>query len=184
MIFISKIDNHLINFFFDLTFGCRPKCLVTTISRLFGRFLAPVTGVTKERIETTIKKLNVLRSKINNINDNNISAATSREWLYVIDLMLLSCCVWMGRLQIGIHLPLRSMSQPIRICMVDEINRLISEHRSLWLLRSRIGGLDESSSFLERVRDEMMAGLTNNDVNNWKMKGMREGDVTPEKKRL
>ena len=172
------------------------------MSQLFGRFLAPVTGVTKERIETTIAKIRVLRSKIQTLesaktNGNEAnpasaaaaaaaasSAASSREWFYVMDLMLLSCCVWLGRLQIGVHLPLSSMSHALRIRMVHEITRLIQEHRALWSIRSRMGGLEESSSFLERVRDELSHGLVDAELMDWRGKGTGEADVTPEKKRV
>jgi hypothetical protein len=201
---LTPTDNHLINFFFDLTLGCRPTCLITLVSQLFGRFLAPVTGVTKERIETTIAKIRVLRSKIQTLesaktNGNGANpasaaaaaaaaaasaAASSREWFYVMDLMLLSCCVWLGRLQIGVHLPLSSMSHALRIRMVHEITRLIQEHRALWSIRSRMGGLEESSSFLERVRDELSHGLVDAELMDWRGKGTGEADVTPEKKRV
>ena len=204
MLYKSMLDNHLINFFFDLSFGCRPTCVVTTLSQLFGRFLAPVTGVTKDRILTTIKTIRVLRTKIETIDSMTgrngkengstnaaASASSAQEWYYVMDLMLLSCCVWLGRLQIGVHLPLRSMSRPLRIRMVHEMNRLIVEHRSLWLIRSRPGGLDESSSFLERVRNEMRHGLTDEELMDWRGGGnslaaplLTTGDITPEKKRV
>ena len=170
------------------------------MSQLFGRFIAPVTGVTKERIETTIAKIRVLRSKIQTLERANTDgngahpastaaaaaavAASSREWFYVMDLMLLSCCVWLGRLQIGVHLPLSSMSHALRVRMVHEINRLIQEHRALWSLRSRMGGLEESSSFLERVRDELSHGLADAELMDWRGKGTGEDDVTPEKKRV
>ena len=188
MLYQSMLDNHLINFFFDLTLGCRPRCLVTTVSWLFGRFIGGFTGVTKERVETTIRKIGVLRSKIATI--RALDDVSKREWYYTMDLIRLSCCIWLGRLQIGIHLSLRHMPRAIRLRVVHELNRLIQEHRSLWICRSRIGGLDESASFLERVRDEVMTDLSKDELDDWRNQPNTQHDnngymsPSPEKKRV
>jgi hypothetical protein len=133
----------------------------------------------------------VLRNKIKTI--PVLDGVARREWYYTMDLMLLACCVWLGRLQIGIHLPLRHMANPIRVRMVHELNRLIQEHRQIWCVTSRIGGLNESSSFLERVRNEMQVGLTENEMEDWRHQGRgrdmngsgnNNGYPSPEKKKV
>jgi len=184
MLYQSMLDNHLINFFFDLTLGCRPSCAVTVVSKLFGRFIAGLTGVTKERVEGTIQKMNVMKSKITTI--EKLNEMERREWYYMIDLILMACCIWLARLQIGVHLPLRHLSHAVRIELSSELGRLIHEHRSLWLVRSRPGGLDESSSFLERVQDELKVGLTEEEIHDWRRKRRvaSVAEISPEKKRV
>jgi hypothetical protein len=46
----------------------------------------------------------------------------------------------------------------VRLELADRLEPIIAAHRELWLTRNRPGGLDDSASWLERLRDSYRAG--------------------------
>ena len=82
--------------------------------------------------------------------DENTSLVI-RELQLAAKLMRLATVVWIARLQVGIHLPLKGLSKPIRARLRSEIDALVAEHRRLWRRRARLGGLDESVEYLRVI---------------------------------
>jgi len=86
----------------------------------------------------------------------------ANEFRHVARMLILSCRMWIARLRHGIHLPVSSLPEEDRQNLSAEIESLLVSHPLLWSHRSRPGGLDESSVFLQRVVDAM-AGKDNGD---------------------
>lgn len=72
-----------------------------------------------------------------------------RELRWAAGLMRFCCDLGLARFEHDG--PLASMSREVRAGLADGLHPLLGEHRSLWLERSRPGGLERSARWLERI---------------------------------
>jgi hypothetical protein len=77
-----------------------------------------------------------------------------REIRWTAGLLRFACELGIARLRAG-HGSLDSIDKRESKLLAEELTPLISEHRELWLQRSRPGGLDRSARWLERILDAL-----------------------------
>lgn len=75
----------------------------------------------------------------------------ARELHWAARLMEFACRLGVARLEAGPGVALEGLSRKRRAQLGDDLRPLITEHRALWLERSRPGGLDRSARWLERI---------------------------------
>ena len=51
----------------------------------------------------------------------------------------------------GIHEPISKIPASSRTKRIEELGELIAQKKKLWLRRSRVGGMEESMMFLNRI---------------------------------
>jgi hypothetical protein len=85
-------------------------------------------------------------------------AATTRmlsDLHWAGDLMRFACNLGIARIMTGDGRPISALPQ--RQALADSLAPLIATHRTLWLESSRLGGLDRSARWLERVLEALRA---------------------------
>ncbi len=153
-------DNHLIAYFCRVTLGWYPQRVIRWGNWWFGRFVANerlgALGVTRQRLRDTLAHIDAHLALLARQRMRRPDAdLVVDEFRFVGRLLRFATLMWMARLQVGIHLPMRSLPAGVRRGLAAEVGRLVAEHRRLWAQRSRPGGLGESLSFLTAVADAM-----------------------------
>jgi hexosaminidase len=75
------------------------------------------------------------------------------ELRWMIDVLVFACDFGLARLGTSAGESASAIQPAVRSKLAARLRPLISEHRRLWLLRDRPGGLDESAGWLERPLD-------------------------------
>jgi len=73
------------------------------------------------------------------------------EYRWVADALELACRIGLARLDVGLDHPLEAVPEPVRLALSEAMRRLVDGHQTLWLRRSRPGGLADSAARLERT---------------------------------
>jgi hypothetical protein len=81
-----------------------------------------------------------------------------REIQWAAGLLRFSCALGFARLQAGDGRDLAGLQTRARGELQEKLAPLVTEHRSLWLERSRPGGLERSARWLERILEALRAG--------------------------
>jgi hypothetical protein len=81
----------------------------------------------------------------------------SRELRWASELLRFACLLGETRLEAGNGRPLHALERRTRAPLASFLAPVIAEHRSLWLERSRPGGLDRSARWLERILEALRA---------------------------
>jgi hypothetical protein len=80
-----------------------------------------------------------------------------REIQWAAGLLRFSCALGWARLQAAEGRGLAGLQAQARKQLQEKLEPLVAEHRSLWLERSRPGGLDRSARWLERILEALRA---------------------------
>ncbi|MBL8859900.1 MAG: family 20 glycosylhydrolase [Planctomycetes bacterium] len=93
-----------------------------------------------------------LRERVARIRSSRTDAALLADELrFVIDLLIFACDFGCARLAAAPGSAVPAIALSVRRSLATRLRPLIAEHRRLWLVRERPGGLDESAAWLERV---------------------------------
>ena len=79
------------------------------------------------------------------------------EFKWVAAMLQFAVALGSARLNSGRSKPLSALPLADRKSLTQQLEGLIEERRNLWLLRNRPGGLEDSLSRLERVRELLRA---------------------------
>ena len=125
------------------------------LTRFDAPFPPPELAVIDDR------SLREARNHVDWLIDDVLDPAESledREVSWARSLMIFAARLGRLRLEAGSGVPLGGLSTNRRTQLARELEPLIAKHRSLWLERSRPGGLDRSARWLERILEALRAG--------------------------
>ncbi len=112
---------------------------------------ARMPGLNVAGLERAREYLNIRRKRIDVIRSRRQDAALLQDELrWMIDLLVFACDFGIARVERPEGETVSAIPTAARTKLARHLRPLIAEHRRLWLLRDRIGGLDESGSWLER----------------------------------
>jgi hypothetical protein len=115
---------------------------------------ARMPGLTADGLTRAREYLLARRSRIDAIRSRRSDAAQLQDELrWMIDLLVFACDFGIARIAIPGGAAVSSIRREVRNDLAGRLRPLIAEHRRLWLLRDRPGGLDESAAWLERPFD-------------------------------
>lgn len=119
----------------------------------------PMKGITADEVDTVRSQLRDCRSRLDLASPQRSDATLLIDELRTaIDLVLLVCSDATARL--AGDGSLESVPASTRAELAGATDALIARHRDLWLARNRVGGLDDSVSWLEHLRDCYLSGTT------------------------
>jgi len=117
-----------------------------------------VVGLTDEGLERARAFLADLRPRIERVRSRRPDASTlTSELRFACDLSMFACDFGRARLSTATGSAVSAISRSVRAGLATRLTDLIAEHRRLWSLRDRPGGLDESAAWLERI-EILLAG--------------------------
>lgn len=112
---------------------------------------ARMPGLAIEGLERALGRINEIRARLagarSTLPDAELVVAEMR---FAADLLAWTCRFGRARLEAPAGSPVAELPLPARRALRDQLTPLVAEHRRLWMLRNRSGGLDESASWLER----------------------------------
>jgi hypothetical protein len=112
---------------------------------------ARMPGLGVAGLERAREYLNVRRERIDAIRSRRQDAALLKDELrWMVDLLVFVCDFGIARLSTPEGAPGSAIPAGPRTKLAQRLRPLITEHRRLWLLRDRPGGLDESAAWIER----------------------------------
>jgi hypothetical protein len=112
---------------------------------------ARMPGLSTEGLVRARRYLLDRRSRIDAIRSRRADAAQLRDELrWMVDLLAFACDFGLARLATPEGSMVSAIPPATRADLARRLRPLIAEHRRLWLLRDRPGGLDESAAWLER----------------------------------
>lgn len=136
------------------------------LSVLLTRFDAPfpppeLAALTQGALQTTSLALDQgllgLESRRRLGANSRFLGTEEREVHWATRLMRFACALGRARLGAGDGRALERLHAHHRAPLADDLERLIADHRRLWLERSRPGGLERSTRWLERILEALRA---------------------------
>jgi hypothetical protein len=79
------------------------------------------------------------------------SLVVARELAWAAALLRFACSLGFERLRAADGRPIGALPEGVRQALAARLEPLITEHRALWLERSRPGGLERSARWLGRI---------------------------------
>ncbi|MFN2200601.1 MAG: family 20 glycosylhydrolase [Caldilineaceae bacterium] len=114
-----------------------------------GRF---ADGTTEETLRSAEAYLDALAAKVVSSDMQRPDAElVESEYLWVIDMLKWAARLGIARLAVGVDKPVEAVDGGTRRILAAELETLIERFRTLWLQRSRPGGLDDSAGRLEKM---------------------------------
>ena len=154
----SMFNNRLSHFFLNVLLDAPVlQSFLSLFCFLFGRFFPGLLGISVKSICTTKLRLKSLLQDIDSFErsaqcqDGDEARLVTQELRWVINMLLFSCDIWIDRIFIGIHEPISKIPASSRTKRIEELGELIAQKKKLWLRRSRVGGMEESMMFLNRI---------------------------------
>ncbi|NHJ02698.1 MAG: beta-N-acetylhexosaminidase [Candidatus Heimdallarchaeota archaeon] len=158
-IFKNQLSFSVGSLLFDI--GTLPDLLGVDFPNSSGLFLTLLfpNRVDSEMIlqNTTIENLEAINNKISEYlqileTNNSIKEVLAvQELIWVCKIVQISCDLGMNRIECGINRPLVSLPDIIKNPLINRLNMLIADHKVLWIKRNRIGGLEDSVRYLEKL---------------------------------
>jgi hypothetical protein len=109
-------------------------------------------GLTSAGLQQTSETIAAARARIARADMARADGALiSEEYRWVCDAMSLACDLGRCRLESGLDRPLSAASAASRRALAPRTADLIAAHRTIWLRRSRPGGLEDSAGRLRRT---------------------------------
>jgi hypothetical protein len=105
------------------------------------------------RCDGALRLLSLSRPKA----ETEPSLVVARELTWAANLLRFACNLGFERLRVADGRPIGALPEDVRRQLAARLEPLITEHRALWLLRSRPGGLDRSARWLERILEALRA---------------------------
>ena len=78
------------------------------------------------------------------------------EYRWAAQALELACRIGLARLESGLDRPLQAVAHPVRSTLREAARHLLEGHRTLWLQRSRSGGLEDSAVRLRRTLEALV----------------------------
>jgi hypothetical protein len=111
-----------------------------------------LTGLTIEALKKTLAYIDEVMAPLPKARMARRDAGDIiEEFRWLGDMLRLACRLGIARLQNGPNTRVGALPAAIRTAVADELRALIDQHRQLWRRRNRPGGLDDSTSRLERI---------------------------------
>jgi len=109
-------------------------------------------ALTREGLESASADIDSVLTNLSTIHPSgNEGEVAKRELTWVGRMLSLACRLGRERLALGRDEPVANLAVEVRSELVADLIQLLEEYRSLWLLRSRGGGLSSSVRRLERL---------------------------------
>ncbi|MFN0009101.1 MAG: family 20 glycosylhydrolase [Planctomycetota bacterium] len=108
---------------------------------------ARMPGLGVEGLERALGRTLEIRARLGAARGSTLDAEEIR---FAADLLAFACRFGRARLEAPDGAPVTAIPRAARAALREELAPLAAEHRRLWVLRNRPGGLDESASWLER----------------------------------
>jgi hypothetical protein len=113
-------------------------------------------GLTSARLQRTAETIAAARARIARADMARPDGALiAEEYRWVCDALSLACDLGQCRLEIGLDSPLAAASAASRRPLIPRMADLIAGQRTLWLQRSRPGGLEDSAGRLRRTLEQL-----------------------------
>ncbi len=107
--------------------------------------------ITREGLRATEEAIDAAMANLSQARMNRADAAQiAEEFTQTANLMRFACHVGDARLRAG-GVGIAQIASEDKKQLADELRPLIAEHRRLWLLRNRPGGLDDSAKRFEDI---------------------------------
>jgi hypothetical protein len=108
-------------------------------------------GLTAEGLEKTIAHIDATMARLPENKMKTLQTDLIEEELELAAAMLRHACrLGIGRLEYG-SCSIADLPATVRKALAADLKPIIVEHRRLWVVRNRIGGLDESAGRLETL---------------------------------
>jgi len=112
---------------------------------------ARMPGLAIEGLERALARISEVRARLHGARSARPDAEITRaEMGFAADLLAWTCRFGRARLEAPAGAPVAALPHAVRRALELELAPLAAEHRRLWALRHRPGGLEESASWLER----------------------------------
>jgi hexosaminidase len=114
--------------------------------------IAAIEGLNETGLRTALNAIDEVMARWLQARPGRADAhLVQREYAWVADMMRHACRrgIW--------ALAGAPKHSPVSADLTEDADRLIAEYRSLWLARSRPGGLADSAGRLERMRQDYLA---------------------------
>jgi hypothetical protein len=113
------------------------------------RLFSPA-GVTQQTLERTLGHVERVSEPLQLARPTSAEGELCvRELGWARDLLCFACRLGIVRCSLEDRNALGTLPGELRAELADQLRELIARHRTLWLLRNRPGGLDDSASRLE-----------------------------------
>ncbi|MFX0063993.1 MAG: hypothetical protein ACFFC7_17625, partial [Candidatus Hermodarchaeota archaeon] len=106
-----------------------------------------------ENLEKTQRYIDdVLRPLKNTDMDRKDADLIIKEFQWVADILKFACEYGVARINAGIDIPISEIPSETKSILAKKLTVLIDQHRQIWLERNRPGGLDNSITYLSRIK--------------------------------
>ncbi len=142
----------------------QPVRNASALSLLLTRFDQPfpgsdLRGLTTDRLRQVARTTALLGNLIRRETPKSAQGVLAQQELSLAaELLRFACFLGEWRLDAGNDRALEDLPEHRREKLAEFLQPLIEQHRELWLLRSRPGGLDRSARWLERILAALRAG--------------------------